>query len=735
METFYSAEGNVQILIALLKAHGIKRIIISPGATNITFGASVQSDPYFELYSSVDERSAAYLACGMAAESGEPVVLSCTGATASRNYIPGLTEAFYRKLPILAVTSSQHFGRMDLNYPQAINREQPLKDIVKKQLQLPMLHTQEDVRLYSVKINDALAELSREGGGPVHINLATGYTGDFGVKKLPDVRPINRIEYGDAFPKIPSDKRIAIVVGAHEQWSDELLETVDDFCECYNAAVFCDPTSNYTGRYRIFFSLIGTQARFYPCQRADVLIYIGDISGSYFAISTPETWRVNPDGEFRDPFGSLRYVFDMQESTFFQKCVGMAERKRPTPFYDECREIYDRLSKAMPELPFSNAWFAQQTEHRLPEGSVLHLGILNSLRTWSFFETPRGVRGYSNTGGFGIDGNVSSLIGASLASPEKIFFGVIGDLAFFYDMNAIGNRHLKSNVRLLVVNNGKGAEFRIYNHFAARFKEDAEPFIAAAGHFGNQSRQLIRHYAEDLGFEYMSAENKDEYLSNLDRFLSPEHLEKPILFEVFPSSKQESDAIFLIQHIESQPNGMAFPRPPIVCGNRVLAEPICKALNLPREQFFVLENDKNVIDLDRIVQIIRQNRFPIFFTPIFDQLKAQLEKIGLRENQSFMNGQKLVPSLNIASPAVFSPPPLCCHNFKAKRVAARARITRLWRNASAFSSERSGRPSKNRADVRRVHEGRFLLLRYASGLRQRTFATAHRAICRQAIPA
>ena len=76
------------ILLALLKAHGIRKVIASPGTTNIALVASMQQDPYFQMYSAADERSAAYMACGLAAESGEPVVLSCTGATASRNYLP-----------------------------------------------------------------------------------------------------------------------------------------------------------------------------------------------------------------------------------------------------------------------------------------------------------------------------------------------------------------------------------------------------------------------------------------------------------------------------------------------------------------------------------------------------------------------------------------------------------------------------------------------------------------------
>lgn len=111
-EKFYSSERNVQIVISLLKANGIKKIIASAGTTNYTLVGSLQHDPWFEIYSSVDERSAAYMACGLAAESNEPVVLTCTGSTASRNYLPGLTEAYYRKLPVLAITSHQGKDRI-----------------------------------------------------------------------------------------------------------------------------------------------------------------------------------------------------------------------------------------------------------------------------------------------------------------------------------------------------------------------------------------------------------------------------------------------------------------------------------------------------------------------------------------------------------------------------------------------------------------------------------------------
>lgn len=164
MDTLYTSEINTLTLIALMKAHDIHKVVASPGTTNIAFVSGLQKDPFFELYSAADERSAAYIACGLAAESGEPVALSCTGATASRNYIPGLTEAFYRNLPILAVTSITHEGKIGQNVPQIIDRRAQLNDMVKLSVSIPTFHSAEDKWLYTVQINRALLELRRMGG-------------------------------------------------------------------------------------------------------------------------------------------------------------------------------------------------------------------------------------------------------------------------------------------------------------------------------------------------------------------------------------------------------------------------------------------------------------------------------------------------------------------------------------------------------------------------------------------
>ena len=127
---------------------------------------------------------------------------------------------------------------------------------------------------------------------------------------------------------------------------------------------------------------------------------------------------------------------------------------------------------------------------------------------------------------------------------------MIGDLAFFYDMNALGNRHLGKNLRILLVNNGTGTEFRQYGHPAESFGEEANRFISAGGHFGIQSRVLVKHYAEDLGFDYFSAANKEQFLSVYEPFLHPEVTEKPMLFELFTNSDDESKALELMVNIE-----------------------------------------------------------------------------------------------------------------------------------------------------------------------------------------
>lgn len=566
---FYSNERAAQLLVSLLKQHNIKRIIASPGSTHIPFLASAMHDSWFEIYSSVDERSAAYMACGMAEETGEPVVITCTGATASRNYMPGLTEAYYRKLPVLAVTASQLFDKIGHLTPQQLDRSNVPNDVVRKSFTVKAVRDADDEWANEIAINNAVLELKRHGGGPVHINLQSLYSRDYSVK---DFKPANKIERilpsMKEWPELPKG-RIAIFIGSHSRMGDKLQQSIDSFCGEHDSVVLCDHTSNYYGKYRVGMSLPFEQDHFYSdLKKIDLLIHIGEVSGDYptMKVRPSQVWRVSEDGEIRDTFRKLTKVFEMSEIEFFTHYSKKGGKH--TELYQEYENEYKEMFDNIPEIPFSNGWIAQQTAHRIPQNSVVHLGILNSLRNWNYFRFPEGVRTNCNVGGFGIDGIMSTLLGASLSNSNKLYFAIIGDLAFFYDINSLGNRHIPTNIRIMLINNGRGTEFRLYNHPGSLFGDESDKFIAAAAHFGNKSHSLVRHYAEDLGFEYLTASDKNEFEQCIERFLIPEITEKPMLFEVFTDYKDENESVEKLQHIKTDITGKAKGMIKDIMGNK-----------------------------------------------------------------------------------------------------------------------------------------------------------------------
>lgn len=547
-EKFYSSERNVQIVISLLKANGIKKIIASAGTTNYTLVGSLQHDPWFEIYSSVDERSAAYMACGLAAESNEPVVLTCTGSTASRNYLPGLTEAYYRKLPVLAITSHQGKDRIGQLIFQNIDRSNPPHDTVKLSVELPVIKDERDEMFAVMEANKAILELKRNGGGPVHINIFTTYSRDFSVKELPPVRVMKRIQAWDTMPEIP-EGHICVYVGSHVHFTKEQAEAIDCFCATHDAVVICDHTSGYYGKYRLLPTLSQLQSVPTLFNTFDLMVHIGEVSAATFAGSVPvkEIWRVSEDGELRDPFKKLTTVFQMSELYFFNHYSEKDCNKHEN--IDRYSAAFAEIYNHIPELPFSNIWTASQLSKHLPKGSLFHISASNSRRCWNMFHLPEGVQCTSNVGCCGIDGCTSSMIGSSLANPNRLCYLVTGDLAFFYDLNSLGNRHVGKNIRIILINNAVGAEFKLSPHPCYAFRDDADKYMAAAGHFGAKSPVLVKHYAEDLGFQYLSATNKEEFMAALETFTNKEITEKPMILEVFTTHENENEALKLMTTI------------------------------------------------------------------------------------------------------------------------------------------------------------------------------------------
>ena len=538
----YTDDKNAQIVLALLKKYNVRKIVVSPGTTNVPISRAVQQDRFFEVYSAVDERGAAYFACGLAFSSGEPVALSCTGATASRDYIPGMTEAFYRNLPVIAITSQHHTSRPSDLLPQMTDRTVSQNDVKRFAAILPRIKDDEDYAACVQLVNEALYTATRPGGGPVHINLPVGDLYAFNTPELPDVQKIDVYD-AENFPKAElakelKDQKVALFIGAHNPFTPETTEAISAFVTALDAAVFCDHTANYTGANRVLSAVAGDLAELKDLP--DLIIDMGSVSGDYSAsrlFKGRRVWRISEDRVYHNRHGAERVEkqFFCSERFFFGQ---MKDVNGDAIYYSAIRESTARAE--LPNLPLSNLYAASKLSERIPNGSFLHLGILNSLRSMNYFALDPSVRVTSNVGGFGIDGALSTALGQSKADPKRLSFCVLGDLAFFYDMNALGNRHVGRNLRILLINNERGVEFRLNNGLERQWGAETDDLIAAKGHFGS-----AKAWAESMGFAYLTASDKKSFDAQIDAFCDPnqDRFKKPVVFEVFTDVADEQSAL------------------------------------------------------------------------------------------------------------------------------------------------------------------------------------------------
>ena len=533
----------IHFLIAILKLYGINQIIASPGTQNANFNYILQKDSFFNSFSVVDERSAAYVATGLVFESNNPVVITCTGATASRNYPSALTEAFYRNLPVIAVTFYNPQGN-DFNLcPQYINRSVTQKDIKGIYIKLNKIKDEADVRDCIIKINVAIANavyLKK----PVHIDCPSDFWGFNDSRVVPEDK-IWKIdcyrEQFDSVNKCLFGKKIAIFVGSHRKFSKTSESILSKFAKSYDAVVFCDHTSNYHGENKILFSqaLDMMNLKSLP----DLVIDIGNVTGdysSYKILFNSEIWRVSEDNSIKFRMNSkVKKVFLCSEEYFFMTLIN--NKKEIKKYYTEVNSYINTL--IFPELPLSTTLVCQYLSKFLPKNSVLNTSILNSLRNMNFFNLDESISFNCNVGGFGIDGAVSTLVGMSLYNKEKKYFGLIGDLAFFYDMNIIGNRHLSNNLRILLVNNNRGEEFRVNSDIESVIGDEVDVLIAAGGHNSSGAK----NWAVSNNFYYMSACSKNDFINKIKDFCLMD-CKQSILFEVFTNNESEIKALDLIRN-------------------------------------------------------------------------------------------------------------------------------------------------------------------------------------------
>lgn len=552
----YTHNLSVQILVDLMIKHGIKKVITSPGGTDLEIIAALQYSAQFEIYSSIDERSAAYMAIGISEENNEPVAVVCTESTASRNFFPGLTEAYYRKLPIIAITGVHRYYQIGSLSPQVIDRSISPNDIIVFKAQLPIIKDKEDIKQTELLVNKALLAIKSSNPGPVHIDLpCCNDNYDFSCKELYNARRIDRYEIDNEFPVMPKGK-IAVFIGSHRNFSEIETKYLDKFCGCYNAVVFCDHTSGYHGKFAFNAGLITMQRKSYEILRSiSCLIHIGEQMADWSTMTklkdAKTTWRVSPDGELRDTFGNLSKVFKMTLVDFLKHYI--TDVKPDTSYYNECVSVKSSIVPRLEKLPLSNIYAAAKISAVLPSDSIVHIGASNTLRAWSMFDLPDGVRSFGNVGCRGIDGVLSSAVGAAIADKSHTHYCAVGDLMFYYDMNCLGNRDIYGNLRILLINNNGGGIFKqsvAPGHIF--FGDDAtNAFIAAADHFGKGQNNVVKQYLEALGFKYISASSKEEFDSKYMDFVCNKNVDQPYIFEVFTKDYDDRAAFDFMSSIEA----------------------------------------------------------------------------------------------------------------------------------------------------------------------------------------
>ncbi len=530
----YSNVDNVNILVMLLKENGIKDLVISPGGTNIPIIKAVQDDNFFNCYSVVDERSAAYVAIGIYLQKKHPVALICTSAQATRNYIPGLTEAFYKRVPLLAVTMEKHPRFKYQEYMQAPDQTSLPQDSVKKSFELPFVSDINDYYHSLRLVNEAILELDRNGRGPVQLCIPWLDFSLADVKK--EIKAVRRFDVKDIENEELTGRKILLLIGEHIPFTDREKRAINKFCDVTDSIVYTNHLSNFHNDYTVEANLLLLTSTVEEIEkiRPDIIISVGGQTGDYpfylifssTELSMIEHWRICDDGRVIDTYDKLTRIYQGDFVDFFSLAKG---GETEHGLY-ECWNRMIREKTADVSVPFSSMSIAQQLHDKLPCNSIVQFSILNSLRVWNFFRIDSSIECYSNVGAFGIDGGMSTLIGQSIASNKKSFM-IIGDLAFLYDMNCLSLRNIKNNVRILLINNNGGVEFKLYTGKS----EYLDRYIAAANYRG-----AAKGWAESCGFKYLSAKSMDEFENVIEEFVGES--DKPLLLEAFVSDVDESVA-------------------------------------------------------------------------------------------------------------------------------------------------------------------------------------------------
>lgn len=557
----YSNKDNVNILTALLVAHGVTKAVLCPGSRNAPITHNLVACPDIDSYSVTDERSAGFYALGMAQAIGSPVAICVTSGSALLNLLPAVAEAFYQHVPLVVISADRPPQWIDQLDGQTLPQGDALGKFVRKAVTLPEPHDDETRWYCNRLVNEALLAMRRQGGGPVHINVPlTEPLYEFTTPELPEERLIN-------FAASRNDKRLMrecadnflvsrkpmIVVG--QTLRDTLV--AEDFARIGLSSVVLNESLS-VGRGGCHFDEVLANGGLSPDFIPDFVLVLGGTLVSKhlknFLRRLPAeacVWAVSEDGEVHDTFKNLcglieghpaDVLADLSELAATKSSVSQAFINRWNQLLTDTDDTIEAF-----ETDYSQMAAVRMLETQLgkAEGVAVHYGNSMSVRLANIYARHFV---YCNRGVNGIEGTLSTASGFSMVS-DGLVFCVLGDLSFFYDANALWNEYLGRNLRVLLLNNGGGGIFEKFE--GLRESPARERFVMAQHHTSAEG------LCQSFGVSYRSARNMSELedgilwltdFSNLHQIKeaidSPSSLEKrrggPLLLEVFTDSAEDS---------------------------------------------------------------------------------------------------------------------------------------------------------------------------------------------------
>lgn len=543
----YSSKRSIQILAHLLQQYGISDIVISPGSRNAPLAIHFSEVDSFNCYSIVDERSAAFVAMGMAKSEKKPAAITCTSGSAVVNYYPAITEAFYQNIPLLVLTADRPTDFVDIFDGQTIRQ----KDVFHQhsygdfQLLEDSQENAEDINFNTIK---KAIELCFEKQGPVHINIPLEEPLYDLVSELPTFPTVEKtIKHKDY--EIPSNlvadwhtsQRIMILVGTKD-YSPELENQLTQLVKNHSVVVLSEANSNlyhekffrHIDRYIFNFTVED-----YKTYAPDLLITVGQNVVSkkvkqFLRSARPKQhWHLDEVWQ-PDTYFSLTEKIEVKPEVFFSKLLKFINLE-PRPYFnlwDVLRDKKDaKHEQFLNTVEFSDFYFFNKAAQTIPENYNIHVSNSSGIRYAQLFDFGK-RKIYCNRGTSGIDGSTSTAMGFAIKNANPTLL-ITGDLSFFYDINGLWNQYIPPFVRIMIFNNGEGNIFKIIPGPGNANPNTLDEFIAT------KHRKHAEHLAKHFGFSYVKVEDELTLDRVLENFFKPDA--QPKILEVNTYGKNSAD--------------------------------------------------------------------------------------------------------------------------------------------------------------------------------------------------